>query len=81
MIIKTIHLMNFANAHTLAPIMKMRRSETARACGSCSFSLSRSKKRGKLARKQFRPESSQQVGRKRLDAGRRPGLLCDSGKA
>jgi len=47
--------MNFANADTLAPIAEMQRSETARACGNYSFSLSRSKKRGKLAR-QYRPE-------------------------
>jgi hypothetical protein len=33
LIIKTIHLMNFANADTLAPIVKMRRSEKARARG------------------------------------------------
>jgi hypothetical protein len=32
-IIKTIHLMNFANADTLAPIMKMWRSGTVRAWG------------------------------------------------
>jgi hypothetical protein len=32
-IIKTIHLMNFTNADTLAPIVKMRRSETASARG------------------------------------------------
>ena len=77
-IIKTIHLMNFANADTLTPIMKMRRSETARACGSCSFSLSRSKKRGKLAR-QFRPEGRlKESGWVLVGA---PGLLCDSDKA
>jgi len=37
MIIKTIHLMNFANADTLAPIVMMRRSEEARAWGVIRF--------------------------------------------
>ncbi len=37
MIIKTIHLMNFANADTLAPIVKMRRSEKTRAWGVVCF--------------------------------------------
>jgi hypothetical protein len=37
MIIKTIHLMNFAKADTLAPIVKMRRSEKTRAWGVVCF--------------------------------------------
>ena len=36
-IIKTIHLMNFMNADTLARIVKMRRSEKARAWGVLRF--------------------------------------------
>ncbi|HKN72228.1 MAG TPA: hypothetical protein VJX30_14430 [Terriglobales bacterium] len=77
-IIKTIHLMNFANADTLAPIAEMLRSEMAGASGNYSFSLSRSKKRGKLAR-QFRPEGRlKESGWVLVGA---PGLLCDSDKA
>ncbi len=74
-IIKTIHLMNFAKADTLARIMKIERSDTARAWGKCSLSFSKSKKLGSSLENNSGLEGRQQVGRKRLDAGRRPCLL------
>jgi hypothetical protein len=62
-IIKTIHLMNFTNADTLAPIMKMQRSDTARASGNCSFSFNRSKQLENSLENNSGLESRQQVGR------------------
>jgi hypothetical protein len=73
-IIKTIHLMNFTNADTLAPIMMMRRSETARAWGIvCSHqSIPRI---NNLDRNNAGLGNIQQVGRVRLRAATRLGLL------
>jgi hypothetical protein len=72
-IIKTIHLMNFVNADTLARIMKIERSDRARAWGKCSLSFRKSKKLGSSPEDNSGLEGGQQVGRKRFDAGR---LTC-----
>jgi hypothetical protein len=75
-IIKTIHLMNFANADTLAPInKKMRRSESARTRGVVRFHSADRKNQGSSPKTMPDLETIRQVGRTWLDAGRRPGLL------
>jgi hypothetical protein len=75
MIIKTIHLMNFANADTLAPIMEdacaLRRPE----CGLCSFSFNISRKVKRLARKQFPPEQQGRPERSAFRLARCPAFL------
>lgn len=68
MIIKTIHLMNFANADRLAPIVNMRRSEKARACGELSALIQQiQKNQGSSLRTMPGLEDIQQVGRKQRD--------------
>jgi hypothetical protein len=72
-IIKTIHLMNFANADTLAPIMKMRRSDTARAWGIvCSYQPI--PKIDNLDQNNAGLGNIRQAGRARLRAATRPDL-------
>jgi len=73
-IIKTIHLMNFANADTLAPIMKMWRSGTVRAWGIVR-SHSANPKNWESSLENDSGLGSKQVGRKHLDAGRQACLL------
>src|ERR1700674_3152308 len=81
MIIKTIHLMNFANADTLAPIMEdacaLRRPE----CGLCSFSFNISRKVKKLARKQFPPEQQRRPERALSGWQDVRPFCCDSDKS
>jgi hypothetical protein len=67
--------MNFANADTLARIiMKMRRSETARARGVVR-SHSADPKTWRTCSKPLQPGTQLSGWKKRLDAGRRPGLV------
>jgi len=68
-------LMNLTNADTLAPIMKMQRSDPARACGNGLLSFNRSKQLENSLENNSGLENIQLVGRTRLDADRRPGLL------
>jgi hypothetical protein len=66
--------MNFVNAHTLAPIMKMRRSDTARAWGIvCSHQPI--PKINNLDQNNAGPEDIRQVEGTRLHTGSRPGFL------
>jgi hypothetical protein len=59
--------MNFANADTLAPIMKMRRSETARAWGIvCSHQPIPKINEEKLDPNKTTLRNIQQVGKARL---------------
>ncbi len=68
MIIKTIHLMNFANADRLAPIVNMRRSEKARACGELSALIQQiQENQGGSLQTMPGLENIQQVGRKWRD--------------
>lgn len=68
MIIKTIHLMNFANADRLAPIVNMRRSEKARACGEWSALIQQiQENQGSSLRTMPGLENIQQVERKWRD--------------
>jgi hypothetical protein len=69
-IIKIIHLMNLKNADTLAPIMKVWRSERQERAGivrSHSSSKSWEARENDSSR-----EARQRVGSERLDAGGRP---------
>jgi hypothetical protein len=79
LIIKTIHLMNFTNADTLAPIVKMRCSETDKERGElCAFFIRPDPREpGNLAPKI--PARKPPAGSKKA-AGRcwQPGILCDS---
>jgi hypothetical protein len=66
-IIKTIHLMNFAKADTLAPIMKMWRSGTVRAWGIVR-SHSANPKNWEISLENDSGLGSKQVGRNHLHA-------------
>jgi len=78
-IIKTIHLMNFTNADTLARIVKMCSETDKERRELCAFSSTLiQKSQERLAPKQFRP-AKQPAGSKKA-AGRcmQPSILCDS---